>query len=801
MIDFLNHIPFKTYFGLFLCSLFASYWLIPKISWLARGMRLYAKTDSSRFKNNPSLGGLSTGMPFLFGISLLMLLRNQVSDNMYMVPLQMRGLLFGCSAALVVGLVHDILALNRPLRLALQCALACLAYFYGFRAVPSPDDTLTLISVDNLLLTFVWIIGTINLFDLMNRALSMFPTYSLILVLTILGIAITLDQFRTIVICSLLAGGLFGHLSYDRSNRPSLGSTGAYFLGFTLAVTTMQSHMAGELVGVSAAAITLAVLVLLVLLKLRNHLIFPGPKDARMLRVKSLQHYRLAAEARIHGARKKAEAWSALHRAAEEFGWDGLQLTANNGAVVEQCPSSVVEKTIALEIDMRFSGGYLQVIGESTTEPPSEENELDLFISIADAYDRWREAYLLREIAQRTAPRRALLVNRYYGGTAATGQLVEELAEDLAAANIDVTVLTGDLSYESMAVLPGRNEWTNNVHIYRVTSTQFGRSTTFNRIMDFVFFYLYSLSWILKSSPNRFTHILTFTDPPLIAILGRVAQHIKRWRFIYCIQDLYPDTARALGLMRNGPLFRLLHRLNKGLLRRANTVVPISKPMEDHICALTNSQAHQTYIPNWADGDKVKLWPQKDNDLLNQLGAAECYTAIYAGNMGVAQQVDVLVELIKRCKNMNGIQFLFIGGGVNKQLIEEAISTFSIDNAHVLAYQPKTDLHRFLSIGDIGIVSLAPAMEGLAIPSKTYSYLAAGLPILAIASSESELREYADRDLGVHFAPESIDEAALFLAKESRDGSRFERTTVRQAFEERFARSHTTRKYAELIQQ
>jgi colanic acid biosynthesis glycosyl transferase WcaI len=801
MIEFLRSLPFKTYIGLFLCSLFASYWLIPKISWLARGMRLYEKTRASRASENLSLGGLSTGLPFLLGISLLLLLQNQVSENMYMVPLQMRGLFFGCTAALILGLLHDVFTLNRPLRLILQFALALMAYFYGFRAEPSPTDSMPLIPIDDLLLTLLWIIGLINFFELLNRIFSIFPAFAFVVVLAILGLSFTIEQHRTIVVCCLLAGGLLGYLSHGRTARPALGSTGTYFLGFAMAVTTIQSGIIDGAVEVLATATAMGALALLLLLKLPSHLPFSGRKKTANLRIRSLHHYRLAAEARIQAATNAEEAWDALRRATGEFGWNGLRLSANNGTVVEQFPTSTSEIPVCLEIAMHLSGGQLQVLGDITPQSPADDNRRSFFYSIADEYDHWREEYIRQETTRRTAARRVLLVNRYYGGTTATGQLLEELAEDLVATGIDVTVLTGDLGYESMAVLPGRNEWANGIHIYRVPSTQFGRSSILNRMMDFVSFYLVSLTWIFKASPNDFTHILTFTDPPLIAVLGRVAQRIKRWHFIYCIQDLYPDTALALGLMREGPMFRFLHRLNRKLLLRADTVVPISKPMEDHIRALSNSQASQIRIPNWADGDKVKLWPEKDKALLAELGMADCYTIIYAGNMGLAQQVDTLIELVKRCKGINSIQFLFIGGGVKKQLIEETISAHSINNARVLAHQPKTALHRFLAIGDIGIVSLAPAMEGLAIPSKTYSYLAAGLPILSIASPHSELKDYADLDLGVHFTPESINEIVHFLSEEARNGNRFDRTSIRKIFDEHFARNRITRQYAELIQQ
>ena len=92
-------------------------------------------------------------------------------------------------------------------------------------------------------------------------------------------------------------------------------------------------------------------------------------------------------------------------------------------------------------------------------------------------------------------------------------------------------------------------------------------------------------------------------------------------------------------------------------------------------------------------------------------------------------------------------------------------------------------------------------MEGLALPSKTYTYLAAGLSILAIAAPHSELRQYAELGLGVHFTPEAVEQITDFLATEALRGSRFSHCAVRRAFEERLASPLQTDQYAALIRQ
>jgi hypothetical protein len=801
MIELLRDLPFKTYFGLFLCSLFTSYWLAPRISWLARGLRLHPRTRSAHDYHSHSLGGLATGLPFILGISLLLLLKNQVSENMYMVPLQMRGLFLGSCAILALGLLQDLFILRRPLRFALQIAVALIGYYYGFRTDLSHIGETLIHPTSDLWLSLIWIVGLVNLLDLLNRFFATFLVFTLLLILMLMGVAFTLDEYRTIVVYCLLAGGLLGLLSHDKTTRPAFGSTGAYFIGYTLAITTLQNGIATGTIEILSMIVALSIAALIFLLSLPKHLPFPIRKKTTDLKIKSLNHHRLATTLKIQITSDPAEAWDALCRAAGDFDYRALSLRNGNGIEQYRWGTCSPSEPPRLELPMQFSGGRLFAFGDVAANTKTEDARAAFFSALVGEFDKSRELSNLDLAYNPTVPLRALLVNRYYGGAAATGQLVEELAEDLAASGIAVTVLTGDLGYETTSILPGRNEFSNGVHIHRISSTQFGRGTPLNRIIDFAFFYFSSIAWIAKTAPDRHTHILTFTDPPLIAVLGGIAQRIKRWRFIYAIQDLYPDTALALGLMRQGPVFRLFQRINRHLLHRADAVVTISRPMEDLIRAQTTAPITVRRIANWADGKKIKPAPAKDQRLIAELGLSDVYTAIYAGNMGLAQEIEVLIEIIKACKDNNTIQFLFMGGGAKRYLIEQAIAEASICNARILDYQHKTTLDRFLALGDIGIVSLSPSMEGLALPSKTYSYLAAGLPILSIAAEGSELADYASMGLGIHFHPQAIESIVRFLEDQASEGSNFSHSEIRRVFAEQFARPVRTSEYARMLRE
>ena len=800
MIEFLHNLPYKTYTGLFFCGLFASYWLVPRVTWLAHGLGLFAHTQSDPERAHPSAGGLAVGLPFIAGISLLLLLRNQVAENMYMVPLQMRGVFFCSCLILALGFLQDLLHFNRYLRVTFQTAVAATAYHYGFRLEMLPASESILFPLSTLFFTLLWIVALINFFDLFNRRNHLFTGFALVLTLSLLGVAYLLDQYRTIVVCCLLFGSLLGILSHDTSLRPNLGSTGTFFIGFILAITTLQSHIVDGLYGLLLFALGMGLLILLLILKIPIHLPrLPGRTRNLHLSLRSLHYFRQAFALKMEATTNPEENWYLLCQAAREFGYHHLIQRASTGELLKEWNEAGNATGEECAFPLKYSGGWLLAQGLPSAIDPVHAERHAFFTALVEPFDRRLEEAILTRVNQKKNNLRVLLVNRYFSGMSATGQIIEDLAEDLTQAGAAVTILTGGLSYENPTPLPGRNESIKDIHICRVSATHFGRSTSLNRTMDFIFFYLFSLIWVLKTPANRYTHLVAFTDPPLIAVIGYIAKGLKSWKFIYGIQDLYPETALALGILKKGWFFHLCYRLNQALLRKADAIVTIGQKMSEHICTYAGSDRCIKIIPNWADGKKIQPVDRTQDSLREKLKLKDVYTAIFSGNMGIAQEIDVLIELVKAFKSRQDIQFLFMGGGVRRADLEEIVAKYRIENVRFLNYQARTDLSPYLGLANIGIVALSSQLEGLAIPTKTYSYLAAGIPILAIASENSELKIFAEQNLGVHFTPESIEKIIEFLDTEIKRESRCRDHLIRNYFETHFDRPCQTQKYLALL--
>ena len=791
MLQFLTDLPYKTYVGIFFCSLFASYWLVPKLTWLARGLGLVARRRRGGHAA-AALGGLVVGIPFLAGYALLLLLENQVRDNFYAVPLQTRGLFFGSVAALLVGLVHDLARLPKMVRLLLQVALAAMAFHYGFRFY-DPESGHAWVDLLDLGLSVLWIAGLINLLEVVDRRTSSLSTWLLIFFTMFLALACVFDQYRAIVVACLLLGALIGLLSHGPDSRPDLGSSGTYLLGFSLSVATLQSDLAQTIPSILLLIIGSGILLLAAVVRIPRRLLRAPWDDSETTReLKILRHIKLALALEL-AARPEAEgAWGIMCRAAEAFDCVSLQHTSNDGRHVGRWGRTGPHLE-TIDLPLHASGGQVSVA--LAPDDPLGAEKASHFDDLVSGYDMALEAEALSRVSERSQPLRILLVNRYFGDMSATGQIVQEIAEDLTASGAAISVLAGGLRYQDAAYVPGRNELTQEgIHIARVPATHFGRGSHRDRVMDVVFFYLYSLVWIVRTPPAAYTHVVAFSDPPFIALLGAVAKWRKGWRFVYAIQDLYPETAHALGVLSDGPLYRCLRTLNRRLLRAADAVVAISTSMADRIRELA-ADAKVVVIRNWTDARKVALPPNSSS-----ARGARPYRVIYAGNMGLAQDSDIVDRILQQFAGRADVEFLFVGGGVTRPALQQAVSSRHQDNVRFLDYVPRAELGQLLRDSDLGLVTLSPRLEGLALPTKTYTYLAAGLPLLAIGAVQSDLGELITQKHAWHFASHCLDDAVSFLDSEIRaENRRGPRREIQEIFLSQYDRPVQTRRYLEVL--
>jgi len=341
-----------------------------------------------------------------------------------------------------------------------------------------------------------------------------------------------------------------------------------------------------------------------------------------------------------------------------------------------------------------------------------------------------------------TLPQRVIFVNRFYSpDLSATSQMLTDLAEALAREGVNVWVLCSGQLYESAHARLPPNERLQGVTVRRLATTRLGRDWLPGRALDYATFYLSAAVELLRTL--RPTDVLVVkTDPPLLSVIASWVTQLRGARLVNWLQDLFPEVASRLGL---SPLPRRLETMLSNArdrsLKRAHANVVIGARMREYLIGRGVPRESIVVSENWADERAVRPLPVRDSSLRRSLGLQDRFVVAYSGNVGRAHDVDTLLEAATLLMHDPRIIFLMIGGGANMRVLESHARERRLGNFRFLPYQARDRLADSLAAGDVHLVSLVPAMEGLIVPSKLYGILAAGRPVVFIGDAQGELAE------------------------------------------------------------
>jgi len=312
--------------------------------------------------------------------------------------------------------------------------------------------------------------------------------------------------------------------------------------------------------------------------------------------------------------------------------------------------------------------------------------------------------------------------------------MVSDLAFHLASSGHEVEAIASRQRYDDPSADLAPSEVVGGVRITRVATTRFGRAVLAARAIDYLTFYF--TAWLALLT--RRGVIVTMTDPPLMSIVAMFAAR-KR---VNWIQDLFPEVAEALGVMRGvGPL-RFLRNVS---LRTARMNVAIGERMAARVPGRVIVQH------NWADAE-LRPIPRGDDST---------FVVGYSGNLGRAHDFATITSAMRLLADQPSIRFVITGGGAQLESVKSATS--GLPNVTFRPYQPRELLSESLSSADVHLVSLQPELEGLIVPSKIYGILAVARPAIFIGDAEGEIGNMLTKnDCGIVVAPG--DSAALAAA-------------------------------------
>ena len=255
-------------------------------------------------------------------------------------------------------------------------------------------------------------------------------------------------------------------------------------------------------------------------------------------------------------------------------------------------------------------------------------------------------------------------------------------------------------------------------------------------------------------------------SPPLpLGVAGWLAATFRRAPFVFNIQDVFPDVAVELGAITNPKVIAAASALEKFLYRRAEAVTVLSEDLRDNVGGKlgTHRPERVHVIPNFVD--TVRIAPSdRMNSYREQYGLGDRTVVLYAGNVGMSQSLDLLVEAARRFRGREDVVFVVNGGGSSKDALVE--SAAGLDNLKFVEMQPRERLPEVLAAGDLHVVPLKRGLARSSVPSKLYSILAAGRPVLASVDAGTEVATTIERAAaGVSVPPEDPDAFCAALAE------------------------------------
>jgi glycosyltransferase involved in cell wall biosynthesis len=403
-----------------------------------------------------------------------------------------------------------------------------------------------------------------------------------------------------------------------------------------------------------------------------------------------------------------------------------------------------------------------------------------------------------------TRPNLVILNQYYVPDVASTGHLLHELAVTLAREGVNVSVLTARPSYgppETWQPCPYREE-IDKVTIRRMWTTRFSKDRIIGRVLNYVTFTGQLTMRVLFGSSPKKVYLYT-TNPPFLGSIGGLVSIFRKHTYVMLLHDSYPQVAVWVGTIRKGGFVeKIWHQANKLAYRRANQTIVLCHAAKRLVCDTYGIAPDRVHvIPNWADKRKIHPVPKSETAFAKAHGLVKPFTALYSGNLGLYYEFETIIQAIDRLKD-ESFQMVFVGAGGRKPWIAEQIRSRGLANAMILPYQPFETLNDSLNACDANFVTIAKGIEGISFPSKLYSSLAVGKPVLALSEPSSELRDIVEKNgVGLWFELGDADGLAVGIRRlmANPDEAQEMGRRARELFEREYTRVVAGQRYAEVF--
>ena len=330
------------------------------------------------------------------------------------------------------------------------------------------------------------------------------------------------------------------------------------------------------------------------------------------------------------------------------------------------------------------------------------------------------------------------------------------------AAGARVTVITCAPNFPKGQVFDGyrnrlwQQEVMDGIRVIRVWSYITANEGFARRVLDYMSF---MLSAFLASLFVRRVDVVVGTSPQFFtAVAAWAVGAVKCLPFVFELRDLWPESIKAVGAMKQSAAIELLERVEMFLYRRAVRIVSVTHAFRETLIKRGIDGAKIDVVTNGVDVSRFSPRP-KDTALEAELGWQGCFVAGYIGTHGMADGLETLLEAMQTLATHpqgRAVRLLMLGDGARKAALQEQAQRLGLDNVRFVDTVPKGEVSRYWSLLDVSIIHLKRTeLFTTVIPSKLFECMGMGIPVLHGVAGESA--DIVRREgVGLPFEPENV---------------------------------------------
>ncbi len=348
---------------------------------------------------------------------------------------------------------------------------------------------------------------------------------------------------------------------------------------------------------------------------------------------------------------------------------------------------------------------------------------------------------------------RILIVSQYFWPE---GFRINDIAKTLVGKGASVDVLTGKPNYPDGRIAEGYRAWDTQVEswegatVFRVPLFPRGARSAWRLALNYLTFIFSGLifgPWLLRKRHYDVVFVYGLS-PILLAIPGIFLAHLKRRKLVLWVQDLWPDSLSATGYIHHPRLLRWVELVVRWIYEHSDLILVQSRAFIAAVSALAPGKTI-AYYPNSVDSTFGE--PPAANVVLPDVPALdEGFSVVFAGNVGVGQAVEVMVEAAALLKNVPQIRFVVFGQGSRWDWMREQVQRQGLTNLHLPGRFPVNTMPGLMQKAGALLVTLADEpIFAMTVPNKVQAYMAAGRPILACLNGEGARLVAEDAQAGL----------------------------------------------------